>query len=95
MLDYTIDSENIYPAEAFMVVADDTEREWGKEDWSEKSAAYSEMGYTPVSMKNDFAQIYPESVKKAEEQYRRSDWVDDSETDSDTESEADQADLAA
>ena len=38
MMNYTIDSRNPYPAEAYMVVADDTEREWGPQDWTKKSA---------------------------------------------------------
>ena len=69
MLNYTI-INNKYPAEAYMVVADDTEREWGPQDWEEKSAEYIGMGYIPVSMKNDFAQIYPEGITKAEVQYQ-------------------------
>ena len=70
MMNYTIDSRNPYPAEAYMIVADDTVREWGKQDWEEKSAEYTAMGYTPVSMKNDFAQIYPEGITIASEQYQ-------------------------
>ena len=70
MMNYTIDSRNPYPAEAYMVVADDTEREWGPQDWDEKSAEYIEMGYTPISMKNDFAQIYPDGITITSEQYR-------------------------
>jgi hypothetical protein len=69
MMNYAIDSRNPYPAQAYMVVADDSVREWGKQDWAEKSAEYESMGYIPVSMKDDFAQIYPEDVTKAEEQY--------------------------
>ena len=69
MMNYTIDSRNKYPAQAYMVVADDSVREWGKQDWAQKSAEYESMGYIPVSMKDDFAQIYPEDVTKAEEQY--------------------------
>ena len=52
-----------------MVVADDDVREWGTQDWAEKSAAYSEQGYVPISMKNDFLQIYPETVTRADTQY--------------------------
>ena len=74
MLNYTIDDRNPYPAEAFMVVADDTVREWGKQSWDEKSEEYKEMGYTPVSMKDDFAQIYPEGIMPAAEQYQEPDW---------------------
>ena len=69
MMNYTIDSRNPYPTQAYMVVADDSVREWGKQDWAEKSAEYESMGYIPVSMKDDFAQIYPEDITKADEQY--------------------------
>ena len=69
MMNYALDSRNPYPSRAYMVVADDDVREWGKQDWAEKSAAYTEQGYVPVSMKNDFLMIYPESVTRAREQY--------------------------
>ncbi len=69
MMNYALDKRNPYPAEVYMVVADDDVREWGKQDWSEKSAAYSEQGYVPVSMKNDFKQIYPENITRADTQY--------------------------
>jgi len=75
MMDYTIDSRNPYPAEAYMIVADDNVREWGTANWEEKSAEYSGMGYIPISMKNDFAQIYKDGVTKGEQQYNSSDWV--------------------
>ncbi len=69
MMNYAIDKRNPYPAEAYMVVADDNEREWGKQDWDKKSAEYIEMGYTPISMKGDFAKIYPDEITKAGQQY--------------------------
>ncbi len=69
MLNYTVDHRNIYPARAYMVVADDNVREWGQQDWAEKSAEYIEMGYTPISMRNDFAMIYPDAITPAEVQY--------------------------
>ncbi len=69
MMNYTIDSRNPYPAEAYMVVADDSEREWGTQDWEAKSADYIAKGFIPISMKNDFAKIYPDSITKAAEQY--------------------------
>ena len=75
MLNYTIDSRNPYPAEAYMIVADDTEREWGPQDWDEKSVEYIGMGYIPVSMKNDFAQIYEEDITKADKQYQKPEWT--------------------
>lgn len=69
MMNYTLDSRNPYKAEAYMIVADDNEREWGTQDWETKSAEYSEKGYTPISMKNDFSVIYPEGITKAAQQY--------------------------
>ena len=70
MMNYTIDSRNPYPAQAYMVVADDSVREWGKQNWAEKSADYIAMGYIPVSMRTDFAQIYPEGMVPAADQYQ-------------------------
>ena len=75
MMNYTIDSRNKYKALAFMVVADDDVREWGKQDWNEKSEEYRSMGYIPVSMKNDFATIYKEGVTISERQYDPAEWV--------------------
>ena len=69
MMNYAIDSRNPYKAQAYMVVADDSVREWGKQDWEAKSADYIAQGYIPISMKNDFAKIYPDTITKAEEQY--------------------------
>ncbi|MBQ7507365.1 MAG: haloacid dehalogenase-like hydrolase [Lachnospiraceae bacterium] len=69
MMNYCLDHRNPYPSQAYMVVADDGEREWGKQDWTQKSEEYLAMGYVPVSMKNDFAEIYPEGIKPAEKQY--------------------------
>ena len=69
MMNYTIDSRNPYPARAYMVVADDPFREWGKQDWDAKSADYAAKGFIPISMKSDFAAIYPDGVVKAKEQY--------------------------
>lgn len=69
MLNYTIDSRNPYPAKAYMVVADDNEREWGKQDFAEKSKEYADQGYISISMKNDFAEIYEKGITRAREQY--------------------------
>ena len=69
MMNYAIIG-NKYPAEAYMIVADDSEREWGTQDWEKKSEEYAAQGYIPVSMKNDFAKIYPDTITKAEVQYR-------------------------
>ena len=69
MMNYAIDARNPYKAQAYMIVADDNVREWGTQDWAAKSADYISKGYTPISMKNDFKQIYPEGITKAREQY--------------------------
>ncbi len=69
MMNYTL-INNKYPSEAYMVVADDTVREWGKQSWEEKSKEYTDMGYIPVSMKDDFAKIYPDRISRAETQYQ-------------------------
>ncbi len=70
MMNYAIDDRNPYPSMAFMIIADDDVREWGTANWSEKSAEYKAMGYVPISMKNDFAQIYKKKIKKAKVQYK-------------------------
>ncbi len=69
MMNYAIDHRNPYPAQAYMVIADDGVREWGKQDTAEKSAAYKAQGYVPISMKNEFAQIYPKTITRADVQY--------------------------
>ena len=69
MMNYTIDKRNPYRSEAYMIVADDSEREWGAQDWETKSADYSAKGFIPISMKNDFSVIYPDGIVKAAEQY--------------------------
>ena len=70
MMNYTIDSRNPYPAQAYMIVADDDVREWGTQDWAVKSEENLAKGFIPISMKNDFAQIYPDGITKAPEQYQ-------------------------
>ena len=70
MMNYALDDRNPYPSQAYMVVGDDTEREWGPQNWEEKSAQYKEQGYIPISMKNDFVNIYPEGITKADVQYK-------------------------
>ena len=93
MMNYAIDSRNQYPAEAYMIVADDSVREWGTADWAEKSAEYSEMGYVPVSMEKDFAKIYPDTITKAAEQYVERDQVSEPE-EAEAESEEELANAA-
>ena len=75
MLNYALDSRNPYLARAYMIVADDNVREWGNpDDWAPKSEEYREMGYIPISMRNDFAMIYPETITKADQQYTPVEW---------------------
>ena len=81
MMNYTIDERNPYKAQAYMVVADDTAREWGPQNWAEKSADYTAKGYIPVSMKEDFAKIYPDGITKSENQYTPKDTSYVTETD--------------
>ncbi|MBO6157959.1 MAG: haloacid dehalogenase-like hydrolase [Firmicutes bacterium] len=69
MMNYTIDSRNPYPCQAYMIIADDDVREWGTQDYETKSADYKEKGFIPISMKNDFAKIYQDGITKAKEQY--------------------------
>lgn len=69
MMNYVLDERNPYPSAAFMIVADDDVREWGTQNWEEKSAAYKEQGFIPISMKNDFFKIYPDTIQRSEEQY--------------------------
>jgi hypothetical protein len=75
MMNYTIDSRNKYKSLAFMVVADDDVREWGKQDWNEMSEEYRSMGYIPVSMKNDFVTIYKKGITRSDRQYDPDEWV--------------------
>ena len=69
MMNYATDSRNPYKAQAYMIVADDDVREWGTQDWEAKSADYISKGFIPISMKTDFAKIYPDGITKAAQQY--------------------------
>ena len=65
MLNYAIAKNNKYRAAAFMVLCDDTEREFGNLD---KAAGCEKLakqnGWTTISMKNDFKTIYGDKVKR-------------------------------
>ena len=80
MMNYALDSRNPYKAQAYMIVADDSEREWGTQNWEEKSAEYAEKGFIPISMKDDFTVIYPDGITKAEQQYTPVDAAYEAET---------------
>ena len=57
-------SNNKYLSKAFMVCCDDLERENGNLQKAEDMKNHcAEVGWTPISMKNDFITIYGENVK--------------------------------
>jgi hypothetical protein len=61
-------SNNPYKSAAYMVVADDEEREYGDAAGSEeKKQSYEEQGIGIISMKNDFKTIYGEDEVKQNE----------------------------
>lgn len=63
---YTI-SGNPWKSAAYMVMADDEEREYGDaESAAEKEKTYAEMGISIISMRDDFKTIYGEGVEKTE-----------------------------
>lgn len=70
MMNYAIDKRNKYASEAFMLVNDDKVREWGPEDWASQSEKWAGMGYTPVSMAQDFGKIYPAGIVPSDSQYQ-------------------------
>ena len=64
MCAYTV-SNNPHPALAYMVIADDEEREWGNtESARSKIDGYRDLGIGIISMKDDFAVIYKDGVQK-------------------------------
>ncbi|MBQ6595375.1 MAG: DUF3089 domain-containing protein [Clostridia bacterium] len=79
MMNYAIDGRNPYPAQAYMIVADDSVREWGTQDWAAKSEDWASKGYIPVSMAQDFLQIYADGITKAPLQYQAPAPADDEE----------------
>lgn len=65
MLAYTLANDE-HPSAAFMVLADDAEREYGDaEGAQEKRASWEKAGFTVFSMHDDFATIYGDGVQKA------------------------------
>ena len=64
MHNYTI-FDNPYKSAAFMLIADDEERDYGNtEKCKELRAKWEESGYNVISMKDDFRTIYGDEVKK-------------------------------
>ena len=69
---YTI-SDNPYRSGAYMVLADDEEREYGNaETAAEKKADYEKLGVQTISMREDFLTIYGDGVEKDVEAGRES-----------------------
>ncbi len=59
---------NKYRSAAFMVVADDEERDYGKSENHDKLfEEWKDMGYSVISMRDDWKTIYGEDVKKTGE----------------------------
>ena len=64
MLNYTV-ANDTYPSASFLVVADDTEREYGDAEKAAKMRAEATAGgWTAISMRDDWATIYGEGVEK-------------------------------
>ena len=66
MLNYALDSTE-YPTAAFIIIADDTEREYGDEEKAAEMRSKAEdAGWTAISMRDDWAVIYGEGVEKTQ-----------------------------
>lgn len=64
MHNYTI-SNNVYKSAAFMLVANDDERDYGNQAKGDELAKkWEDSGYNVISMRDDFLTIYGENVKK-------------------------------
>ena len=64
MHNYVI-NDNPHRSAAFMLIADDEERDYGNEEKAQSlKEQWEESGYNVISMKNDFKTIYPEGVVK-------------------------------
>ena len=85
---YTVNNEK-YDARAYMLLCDDTEREYGKLDVAESfKQSCEELGFTPVSMKNDFATIYGDDVTLSEEKPAEEEKEDESKADEESKAAA-------
>ena len=61
---YTI-TNNKYKSAAFMLIADDEDRDWGNTEKTTKLGEdWKNYGFIVISMKNDFKTIYGDKVKK-------------------------------
>jgi len=67
MIRYAVQN-NPFKSKAFVVINDDTEREWGDPDQaSYLKSVCTEQGWDTISMRNDWKTIYGENVEKAAE----------------------------
>ena len=68
---------NKYRSAAFMVIADDDVREYGKsEKHDELTKKWQDMGYSVISMRDDWKTIYGEKVKKTGDYHWLTDYAD-------------------
>ena len=64
MHNYVI-ANNKYKAAAFMLIADDEERDYGNTEKAQRlREKWEDAGYHVISMKDDFRTIYGDDVKK-------------------------------
>lgn len=64
MHNYTL-SNDVYPSAAFMLIADDDVRDYGKpEKAADLRKKWEDNGYNVISMANDWKTIYGENVVK-------------------------------
>lgn len=67
MAKYVVD-DNSYKAEAYMLIADDDQRDYGNlEKAKEREEKWNELGFNVVSMKDEFRTIYGDKVEKIED----------------------------
>jgi len=80
MHNYTI-FNNKYKSEAFMLIADDEERDYGNtEKVQPLKEKWIESGYNVISMKDDFRTIYGDDVKKTGTFHWLEEFADNAET---------------
>ena len=64
MHDFTISEKNKYKNAAFMVLADDDQREYAQAKWADQQKQWNDKGYNVFSMKNDWKTIYGDNITK-------------------------------
>ena len=77
MHNYTL-YNNPYKSASFQLVADDDVRDYGNPETGAKlSKKWKDMGFNPISMRDDWKTIYGENVKKTGEFHWLQDYADD------------------